>query len=197
MAKKVEKPPIYGVMAEFETPQQLFDAVQAAHAAGYDKLDAHMPYPVEAISEEVEHHKPSHVSKFVFVGGLLGCLGMFSFQSWAMGAFPQIQDLTEMVGISGYPFNIGGRPLFSWPAFIPPTFELTILCAAFSAVIGMFALNGLPTPYHPVFNVPAFERASIDRFFLVVESADPNFEHGAVRGMLGDLGPVGVYDVDW
>ncbi|MEM9555631.1 MAG: DUF3341 domain-containing protein [Acidobacteriota bacterium] len=196
--KTPDKPPFYGAMAEFLTPQQLLDAVQATHRAGYTKLDAYMPYPVEAISHEIAHHKPSAVSKIVFVGGLSGAVGMFLFQCWAMGAFQPLQDLTiDLFRASGYPFNIGGRPLFSWPAFIPPAFELTILFGAFSAVVGMFALNGLPQPYHPVFNVEAFERASDDRFFLAIESDDPTYDHDAVRGFLQGLEPVEVHDVEW
>lgn len=198
MATVKERPPLYGAMAEFETPQELLDAVKAAHQAGYEKLDAFMPYPVEAISEEVEHHRPSKVSMITFIGGLTGCLGMFAFQSWAMGVFEPAQELTELtLQASGYPFNIGGRPLFSWPAFIPPMFEITILLSAFSAVIGMFLLNGLPAPYHPVFNVEAFERATTDRFFLLVESADDAWDHAKVRDFMTNLAPVEVHDVDW
>lgn len=192
------KAPIYGQMAEFLNPQQLYDAVVAARAAGYHHLDAYMPYPVEEISHEVAHHKKSKVSLIVLCGGLTGGLTGIMFQSWAMGAFPWLQKLTYAIfGVTGYPFNIGGRPYFSWPAFIPVTFELTILFSAFSAVIGMLALNGLPAPYHPVFNVKAFERATVDRFFLVIESEDEKFDLQKTRSFLQGLGPQEVTDVDW
>lgn len=198
MASTEKKSPVYGLMAEFLEPQELLDAVKSAHFKGYDKLDAFMPYPVEEISHEVERHKKSKVSKIVLCGGLTGALFGFSLQSWAMGSWPWLQDLTfKLFGISGYAFNIGGRPYFSWPAFIPVTFELTILFSAFSAVIGMFVLNGLPAPYHPVFNVEAFERASVDRFFLLIESEDPNFDPQRTREFLAGLGSQEVYDVDW
>ena len=202
MATQAENPPIYGLMAEFLTPQELYDAVKRAKSEGYHQLDAFMPYPVEEISHEVCDHKKSVVSRIVFVGGLTGCLFGFFFQCWAMGVdtwwMAPIQDLTHaLFGATGYPFNIGGRPYFSWPAFIPVSFELTILFGAFSAVIGMFAVNGLPEPYHPVFNVPAFERASVDRFFLVIESKDDQFDTEATRAFLEGLGPQEVTDVDW
>lgn len=198
----IEKPPIYGLMAEFLNPQELYEAVKKVKAEGYEKLDAFMPYPVEEISHEVCDHQKSKVSLIVLIGGLTGCLFGFFFQCWTMGVdawwMAPIQTLTyEVFGYSGYPFNIGGRPYFSWPAFIPVSFELTILFGAFSAVIGMFALNGLPQPYHPVFNVPSFERASVDRFFLVIESEDPKFETGATRDLMAGLGAQEVTDVDW
>lgn len=202
MATQQVKPPIYGIMAEFETPQELYDAVRKSKADGYHQLDAYMPYPVEEISHEVCDHQKSVVSKIVLVGGVIGCLFGFFFQCWAMGVdawwMAPIQNLTyELFGYTGYPFNIGGRPLFSWPAFIPVAFELTILFGAFSAVIGMFMVNGLPQPYHPVFNVPSFERASVDRFFLVIESSDPQFDRAATRVYMEGLGPQEVNDVDW
>lgn len=198
MATATARPETYGLMAEFTTPQALFDAVLAAKAEGYEKLDAHMPYPVEEICHEVSNHKRSKVSMIVFIGGLTGACFGFLFQSWAMGALPWLQDLTSQIfHYQGYPFNIGGRPYLSWPAFIPVTFELTILFGAFSAVIGMFALNGLPTPYHPVFNVERFARASVDRFFLVLESEDPKFDAQETRAFLQGLGPEEVMDVDW
>ena len=198
MAMKQEKPPVYGVMAEFLTPQELHDAVKAAKSDGYDKLDAFMPYPVEDICHEVVNHEHSVVSKIVFCGGLTGAIFGFFFQCWAMGYFEPLQKLTlELFGYTGYGFNIGGRPYFSWPAFIPVTFELTVLFGAFSAVIGMFVVNGLPQPYHPVFNVPSFERASDDRFFMVIESADPKFDQQGTREFLEGLNPQEVTDVDW
>lgn len=199
MASTHEKQaPIYGIMAEFLNPQELLDAVKQTRAAGYAKLDAYMPYPVESISHEVSDHKKSPVSKIVLCGGLTGALTGITFQGWAMGAFPLLQDLTyKLFGYSGYAFNIGGRDYFSWPAFIPVTFELTILFSAFSAVIGMFAVNGLPAPYHPVFNVKSFERASVDRFFLVIESEDPKFDQQSTTTFLEGLHPQEVTAVPW
>lgn len=200
MAITKVKPPTYGLMAEFLSPQELFDAVKASKDEGYSKLDAYMPYPVEEISHEVCDHKKSLVSRIVLIGGMSGCIFGFLFQAWSMGSFGQeFQDLTYQLtgGYSGYPFNIGGRPYFSWPAYIPVAFESTILLGAISAVVGMFALNGLPQPYHPVFNVESFERASTDRFFLVLESEDEKFDQASTRSFLEGLGPQEVTDVDW
>lgn len=177
------RPPLYGVAARFTTAQALLEAVEAAHEAGYDDLDAYTPFPVEEISEEVVHHEKSKVSLLVLVAGLTGAAVGFFGQWW--------------ISAADYPLNIGGRPLLSWPAFIPVTFELTILFAAFTAVIGMLALNRLPEPYHPMFAVPGFDRASIDRYFLVVESKDPHFESGRVRELLAGLGAEEVHDVAW
>lgn len=193
------KPAIYGLMAEFLNPQQLLDALKKVHAEGYEKLDAYTPYPVEEINHEVCHHKKSVVSKIVLCGGLTGAAFGFLFQCWAMGSLGPLQDIGyKIFGYAGYAFNIGGRPYFSWPAFIPVTFELTILFSAFSAVIGMFAVNGLPAPYHPVFNVDRFERATVDRFFLVIESADPKFDTARTRTFLEGLHPQGdVSEVAW
>ena len=176
------KTPIYGLLAEFVTPQELLDAVLKAKADGYSKMDAFTPYPVEAVSEEIENHKKSKVPLLVLIGGLVGAVGGFSFQLW--------------ISSSAYPLNIGGRPLNSWPAFIPATFELTILFAAFAAVVGMFALNKLPQPYHPVFNVPSFERATQDRCFLLIEAEDPKFDVEETRAFLEGLGPEEVSHVE-
>ena len=178
-----ERPEIYGLMAEFQSAEALYDAVLAAQEEGYDTMDAFTPYPVEAISEAIEHHKKSKVPFLVLCGAITGGSLAF-FGQWYVSAVD-------------YPLNIGGRPLFSWQAFIPPTFELTILFSAFAAVFGMFALNGLPQPYHPVFNVKNFERASQDRCFLVIESKDPKFDRQATRAFLEGLGPEEVHDVDW
>ena len=177
-----EKAGLYGLMAEFGTPQQLLDAVLRTKGEGYREIDAFTPYPVEAICEEVEDHKKSKVSLIVLCGGLTG-LGLSIF----------LQTYTAMVD---YPLNIGGRPTFSWPAFVPVSFELTILFSAFSAVVGMLALNKLPQPYHPVFNVPAFERALQDRCFLLIESRDSRFDQEGTRSFLEGLEPLEVHDVD-
>lgn len=175
------QPTTYGLMARFATAQQLLDATVEAKAAGYSKLDAFTPFPVEAISEEVCDHKPSLVSRIVLGAGITGALTGFFGQWW--------------VAAVAYPVNIGGRPTFSWPAFVPVTFEVTVLFSAFTAVIAMLALNRLPQPYHPVFNVPGFERATVDRYFLLIEAEDPRFDPAATRDFLRRLGPEEVHDV--
>ena len=172
----------YGLLARFITPQELLDAVRQAKAQGYRKMDAFTPYPVEPVSEEIEDHKKSKVPLLVLLGGLTGAATGFGMQYW--------------ISAVDYQLNIGGRPLNSWPAFVPATFELTILFAAFAAVIGMFALNKLPQPYHPVFNVESFERASQDRCFLLIEAEDPAFDARETRAFLEGLGPEEVTDVE-
>jgi hypothetical protein len=147
-------------MAEFDTPEQLVHAVEKAREAGYHRMDAYSPFPVEGLAEAM-HLKRVDVPLVTLLGGLAGGLGGFAFQYW--------------VNVYAYPLNIGGRPLNSWPAFIPVTFELTILGASLCAVFGMLALNRLPQPHHPVFNVHRFAHASSDRFFLCIEARDPKF----------------------
>ncbi len=173
--------PLYGLMAEFDDPEQLLAAARRAHAEGYRKLDAYTPLPIEGLSEAVgfEH---TRLPLIVLLGGLAGCVGGF-FMQYYLSAID-------------YPLNIGGRPLNSWPSFIPITFELTILCAALSAVLGMIALNGLPTPYHPVFNVPRFALASRNHFFLCIEAADPKFDRMGTWVFLQSLGASEVSEVD-
>jgi hypothetical protein len=151
---------IYGVMGEFETAKQLIRATEKTREAGYRRIDAYAPFPVEGLSEALGLRR-SWVPFVTLVGGLLGGLSGFAFQYWA--------------NVYSYPMNIGGRPLNSWPAFIPVTFELTILGASTFAVFGMLAMNKLPQPHHPVFNVPRFTHASTDRFFLCIEARDPKF----------------------
>jgi hypothetical protein len=151
---------IYGVMGEFSTPEELIHAVEKVREAGYRRVNAYSPFPVEGLSEALGL-KRNMVPLICLIGGLTGGLGGFFFQYW--------------VAVIAYPLNIAGRPLNSWPAFIPVTFELTILGAALSAVLGMLALNKLPQPHHPVFNVPRFTHASSDRFFVCIEAKDPKF----------------------
>ncbi|MDA0747620.1 MAG: DUF3341 domain-containing protein [bacterium] len=177
-----EKLPIYGLMAEFETPDSLVHAAQGAYEAGYRKMDAYSPMPIEGLAEAMEPHHKEKLPLLVLLGGLAGCLGGYLMQYW--------------ISAIDYPLNVGGRPFHSWPAFIPVTFELTILVAAATAVMGMLALNGLPMPYHPVFNVPQFKLASNNRFFLCIESLDEKFDSEETRKFLESLHSVEVVEVD-
>src|SRR5438874_567602 len=172
--------PIYGVLAEFENPEELIAAVRLARAAGYRRMDAYTPFPIEEVSEELGFHRTA-LPLIVLSGGLVGCVSGFILQYW--------------ISAIDYPLNIGGRPLNSWPAFIPVTFELTILVAALSAVLGMLGLNGLPMPYHPLFNNPRFALASRNRFFLCIEASDEKFNREATAKFLSELKSKGVSEV--
>jgi hypothetical protein len=165
-------PGIYGLMAEFHSPGEVVEAAHRVRGEGYRKVDAYSPYPIEALSEALDFHR-SKLPLLVLVGGIVGLLAGYGLQYWA--------------AVIEYPMNIGGRPFHSWPSFIPPAYETTILLAALTAVLGMLALNGLPEPYHPVFNVPHFALASRDRFFLCIEAADPRFDREATRRFLEGL----------
>ena len=166
--------PPYGLLAEFDTPADLLRAANAAREEGYRRMEAYSPFPIEDLPDALGQ-RPTRLPLVVFLGGLIGGLAGYGLAYWA-----------EVIG---YPKNIGGRPFHSWPAFIPVTFECTILAAAISAVLGMLALNGLPTPYHPVFNVPRFALASRNRFFLVIEAKDSRFDLEATRRFLETLNP--------
>ena len=172
---------LYGLMAEFEEHDQVLEAARRAYAAGYRRMDAFSPFPVEGLAEALGREHTS-VPLFTLVGGLTGGLGGYFMQWYCM--------------VSLYPINVGGRPHNSWPNFIPVTFELTILIASLSAVVAMLALNRLPQPHHPVFNVPEFRRASIDRFFLCIEAEDPKFEQGQTFRFLESLKPLEVRNVE-
>ena len=173
---------LYGVLAEFNDPQTLLDAANAVRENGYTSVDAFSPFPIHGLAEAVGFHK-SHLSTIVLATGILGGIGGF-FMCW-------------YANVISYPLNIGGKPYNSWPAWIPITFECTILLAAFGAVLGMLALNGLPMPYHPVFNVRRFDNASRDKFFLVIQARDPRFKLEEARQLLQTLGPREVTDVPW
>ena len=177
----VSRPPFYGLMAEFHTPAEVVEAAEKVHAAGYRKADAFSPYPIEELSEALGYHH-SPLSMIVLGGGITGALAGYGLQYWSQ--------------VIEYPMNIGGRPFHSWPSFIPATFETTILFAALSAVFGMLALNGLPQPYHPVFNVPNFALASRDKFFIVIEHTDPKFDAVETRRFLEGLGASLVSEVE-
>ncbi len=171
----------YGILAEFEEPEQLIAAVQKARREGYQKMDAYSPFPVEGLSEALGLKK-TRLGWIVLGGGIFGAIGGFGMQYYAQ--------------VISYPSVIGGRPLFAWPAYIPVTFETTILCAALSAVLGMLALNGLPKPYHPVFHEPRFEKASQTNFFICIEARDPLYDAARTKEFLKRLDPVGVYEIE-
>ncbi|MBI5508306.1 MAG: DUF3341 domain-containing protein [Deltaproteobacteria bacterium] len=173
-------PPTYGLAASFSSPDDLVRVVRLARAAGYRQMDAYTPMPVHGLAEALDL-PPSRLPWGVLGGGITGMLVGIGLQSYTT--------------IVLYPMNVGGRPLFSWPSFVPVTFELTILCAALVAVGGMIWRNGLPEPHHPIFNAPGFERASTDRFFLCIEATDPRFDAAATRRFLETAGAEEVQDV--
>jgi hypothetical protein len=179
--KPIPKPPIYGLIAEFNGPENLLAATKKTVAEGYHEMEAYSPFPVEGLDEALGF-RGSRVPLITLIGGIVGGVGGF-FMEWFSATIH-------------YPINIGGRPLNSWPMFIPVVFELTILCAAIAAVLGMLALNGLPMPYHPLFNVKRFEQASNDRFFLCIESNDRKFDREGTKRFLQSLDPKEVYEVE-
>ena len=172
---------IYGLMAEFDDPTSLVTATERAHHEGYRNMDAYSPFPIEELHEALGS-KHTRLPLIVLIGGLVGCIGGYMLQYWSQ--------------VIRYPMNVGGRPVHSWPSFIVPTFECTILFAAFAAVLGMLGLNGLPMPYHPVFNAERFALASRDRFFLCIEARDPKFDREKVWAFLTGLKAHAVMDVD-
>src|SRR6266568_3606661 len=176
----MKRTPVYGLMAEFDSPTSLVAAAHKTHSAGYQKIDAYSPIPIEELAEAIGFHK-NGVPLVVLVGEILGCIAGYTMQWW--------------IHTISYPINVGGRPLNSWPAFIVVTFEMTILFAGIFAVLGMLALNGLPMPYHPVFNVPRFAFASKDRFFLIIFSSDPKYEPAETRRFLEALNPRSIAEV--
>ena len=171
---------LHGLMAEFDNPTALVSATERARLAGYRQMDAYSPIPIEELNEALGLGR-TRLPKLVFLGGLLGGLGGYGLEYWSQAM--------------AYPMNIGGRPYHSWPHFIPVAFETTVLGAALACFVGMWALNKLPQPYHPVFNVPEFARASLDRFFLCIESTDAKFDREETERFLHSLHPVGVSEV--
>jgi Alternative complex III, ActD subunit len=178
---KTEIPKLYGVMAQFDSPSALVAAARETYAAGYRDINGYSPFPVEELTEAIGF-KRTTLPLIVLAGGVLGGLGGFFMQYW--------------MEVIDYPINVGGKPFNSWPAFIPITFECTVLAAAFAAVLGMLALNKLPQPYHPVFNAPNFALATRDSFFLVVEAKDSKFDHDEVMRFLKSLEAREVVDVE-
>jgi len=173
--------PFYGLMAEFDSAQALLQAAHRVRAAGYTRTDAYSAFPIHGLAEALGF-RDRRISLAVLLGGIAGALTGYGLQYWT--------------SVIAYPLNIGGRPFHSWVSFIPPTFELTILFAAFTAGITMIALNGLPRPYHPVFNVPRFSHASQDGFFLAIEASDSKFSEPTTRAFLESLNPREVVAVE-
>ena len=181
MDHAVTKPALYGLMAEFEDPTALVEATRRTYDEGFTKFDSYSPFPIHELFHAM-HIEDRRVPLLVLGGGITGLLAGIGLQVFASAI--------------AYPMNIAGRPYLSWPMFVPVAFELTILFAALAAVFGMFILNGLPMPYHPVFNVQRFaEHASQDGFFLAIESTDPKFDRERTRTFLRGLGAREVNDV--
>jgi len=170
---KTQPPPIYGLMAEYTSADAVVAAATTAYEAGFRRMDAYSPYPVEGLAEAIGFTR-NRLPTLVLIGGLAGAITAFTVM-WFSSTIH-------------YPINVGGRPHLSWPAFIPITFELTVLGAALTTVLGMLGLNGLPMPHHPVFNVPSFKLASRNRFFLCIQSDDPKFDTVTTRQFLEGLG---------
>ena len=171
---------VYGLLAEFEQPDEILNAAKSATSSGYVKVEAYSPFPVHGLDEAVGFRR-SAVPLFVLCGGICGCASAFLLE-WFCAAY-------------AYPLNIAGRPLVSLPAFIPVMFELTILFASFAALLSMLGLNGLPLPYHPLFNVERFSATTTDRFFLCIEAKDPKFDREKTKAFLESLKARGVYEV--
>jgi hypothetical protein len=172
---------LYGLMVMFDNPGDLLAAARKTYETGYRKIDAYSPFPIHGLAEAVGY-RHRILPWIVLGGGIFGCVAGFGLQYW--------------ISVVAMPLNIGGKPLNSWPAFLPVTFECTVLAAALSAVLGMLALNGLPRPHHPVFNAPRFAMATRNRFFLCIEAVDPLFERHGTEKYLEELSPYGVMEVD-
>lgn len=178
---RYEEPKLYGLMAEFADHEELLEAAKRAYAEGYREMDGYSPFPIAGLAEEMGHPR-TLIPLITLIGGIVGGLGAYFMEWYSMASL--------------YPLNVGERPLNSWPNFIPVTFELTVLIASLSAFISVLVLNRLPQPYHPVFNVPEFQRASIDRFFLCIQTDDPRFELEKTRQFLEGMKAVKVTEVN-
>ena len=172
---------IYGLLAEFDTPTELVAAAAKTRDAGFTKTDAFSPFPIHDMDEALGI-KRTILPYLVFLGGISGLIGGLGLQIY--------------IHYIDYPLNVGGRPYISIPSFIPPAYELTILLAGFTAVFGMLLLNGLPQPYHPVFNVPRFALATREKFFLLIEAKDTQFDYEKTRSFMESLNPQEVFDVE-
>ena len=173
----------YGLLAEFETPGDLVRAARQARQDGWRRMDCYTPYPVEEAAEAIGFHR-NKVPLVTLIGGLMGGAAMFLLEVW--------------ITVLAYPLNIAGRPMYSWPAFIVPAYEWTILFAGLSAAFGMLALNGLPALYHPLFNAPNFrDGATTDKFFLCLEALDPKFDRAQTLAYLEAFGPTSVVEVEY
>jgi hypothetical protein len=172
--------PIFGLVAEFSNLDSLIEGAKAVRQAGYKTFQAYTPIPSEELNEAIGFHG-TKLPLLIFLGGLFGAIAGYALQYWS--------------SVIAYPLNVGGRPLHSWPAFIPVTFECTILGAALTAIFGMLAMNGLPAPYHPLFNVPRFSRASRDLFFICIHSGDPLFDRKVTAKFLASLDTTDVQEV--
>lgn len=181
MSHAMTSPGVYGLMAEFNSASELLSAAQRVRGAGFTRTDAYSPFPIHGLAEAIGFHEHL-IPKIVLGAGITGMLAGYGLEYW-----------TQVIA---YPMNIGGRPFHAWVNFIPPAFETTILFGAFAAALSMIALNGLPQPYHPVFNNPRFSRASQDSFFLAIEASDPKFDLDQTRAFLGGLNPREVVAID-
>ncbi len=177
MTATTAKPSVYGLIAEFAQPEELLRATREAHARGYRMMEAYTPFPIEGLAEALGFHR-NRMAEIVFLGGLAGGVGGF-FMQWYSA-------------VISFPIDVGGRPLNSWPSFIPITFEMTVLGAALAAVFGMLGLNGLPRPHHPVFNVESFALATRNRFFLCLQSRDPLFDTESAQRFLEEQHPKSI-----
>ncbi|MBW7929236.1 MAG: DUF3341 domain-containing protein [Fimbriimonadaceae bacterium] len=177
----LEQPRLHGILAEFDDPDDLLEAAERTHAAGYTRVEAYTPFPVHGLSEAIGF-KEAKVPWLIFVCGVIGAFAGLGLQYYT--------------AVIDYPMNVGGRPNFSWPSFFPVTFECTILFAAFGAVFGMLGMNGMPRPHHPIFGGKNFELASQNKFFLCVESDDPQFDPSRVSEFLRGLGAQHVSEVE-
>lgn len=180
MSTATTAPATWGLVAEFDNADDLIKAARRAREAGYTRMDGHSPYPIGEVADELGFPQ-SEIGAIMFIGGLVGmCFGFL---------------MMTYLSAYEYPIVIAGKPLVSWPMFIPITWELLVLTASMSGLFGLLALCGLPQLYHPLFNVPTFARASSDRFFLAIEATDPKFDISATKSFLNGLSPISVEEV--
>jgi hypothetical protein len=188
MNRRVQKPvdqgsrELYGLLAKFNTQEDLIIASDRTYSEGYRKFDSYSPYPVPELARAM-HLKSSPLPFVILAGGILGGVGGFLMMTYAT--------------VWDYPLNIGGRPLFSWPTYIPITFELTVLLGALCGILGLFFFTRFPQPYHPVFNSEDFiEHGSQDAFYLSIEASDPKFDLDRTRRFLENLGSALVSEIE-